>query len=75
MSCLACAEFHLFLTPRHPNQQSFSSTHNLRSKWKKYQADLVNTNHFQPSQLGEVATLVLDLLRDPRGSAFQVCFL
>mmetsp|Transcript_87509 Transcript_87509/g.175081 ORF Transcript_87509/g.175081 Transcript_87509/m.175081 type:complete len:227 (-) Transcript_87509:87-767(-) len=34
-------------------------------------ADLVNVNRFEKSQLAEVASLVLDLLRDPRGSAFQ----
>jgi len=35
-------------------------------------ADLVNVNRFEKAQLSEVASLVLDLLRDPRGSAFQV---
>ena len=32
----------------------------------------MNVNRFEQAQLQEVATLVLDLLRDPRGSAFQV---
>jgi len=36
-------------------------------------ADLVNVNRFEPTQLAEVSSLVLDLLRDPRGSSFQVC--
>ena len=39
---------------------------------KQVVSDLVNVNRFETAQLAEVATLVLDLLRDPRGSAFQV---
>jgi hypothetical protein len=36
--------------------------------------DLVNVNRFEQSQLSEVASRALDLLKDPRGSAFQVVY-
>lgn len=33
--------------------------------------DLANANVFAPSQLSELASMVLDLIRDPRGSGIQ----
>jgi hypothetical protein len=35
--------------------------------------DFLNINSFGQAQLAEITSMVLDLLRDPKGSAFQVC--
>lgn len=37
----------------------------------EYQTDLLNATKFQSSQLRELVALALDVLRDPRGSAFE----